>query len=417
MKRRMLSLTLAPLLLFSLLPLAHAGYYTIKPLSDNPSNDLWPSINADGRVVWYGWDGDDDEIFLYDGTTTIQLTDNEFDDNDPHINASGIVVWAGSVGPDKEIFLYDGTSTTQLTDNEFDDNDPHINASGIVVWAGSDGFDDEIFLYDGTGTAQLTDNDYDDTDPRINAGGQVVWCGQAGTDHTTEIFLYDGAISTRLTDDGHDDDNARISDNGQVVWTKRTSSYSWDVLLYNGSTITKLSGEAYSISGNIQPQINAGGQVVWEQEHPLNRTQEIFLFDGSTTTLLTAPGLHEWAPHLNDNGWVVWCGEDPLSMSAAVFVYDGTTTTMIPQSQSPGIESLRISNNGQVTWSSYVDSNYDVFLATYQEIWIPSSVAGAGDATASDAINHLFLLMVPAGGVLAWKVRRSARVRRNRSIL
>jgi len=402
MKKKLLSLMLSPLILFSLLTVSYAGYTTTQ-LTENFFDDLRPRTNASGSIVWYGWDGSDDEIFLYDGESTIQLTDNTHHEALPQISDNGSVVWMRIVGPDKEIFLFDGTSTTQLTVNDFDDNYPQINASGLVVWVGNDGSDDEIFLYHGTGTTQLTDNDYDDADPRINASGQVVWCGQAGSDDTTEIFLYDGTGTTRLTDDGNDDENAQISDNGQVVWIRSTSYWLRDILLYNGSTITQLAGDVYSTFDDIQPQINANGHVVWEQDH--DSSHQIFLYDGSTTTQLTSGPYNDWDPHINDNGYVVWMGVDLLSVDIAVFLYDGTSKRRLPQSQSPWIQSLRISNNGQVTWSSYVNLNYDVFLATHTEQWVPSSVAGAGDVTASGTFNHLVLLVVPAGIVLAWKVR------------
>ena len=58
-------------------------------------------------MVWYAYDGSDNEIFLYErasGTIT-QLTENNYSDTSPQINANGDVVWQGYNGSDSEIFL------------------------------------------------------------------------------------------------------------------------------------------------------------------------------------------------------------------------------------------------------------------------------------------------------------------------
>ena len=77
--------------------------------------------------------------------TVTQLTDNSYDDSVPQIYALN-VVWQGYDGNDYEIFNYDGTDTTQLTDNSYDDVDPDISGA-CVTWQGrKDGSDYEIFL-------------------------------------------------------------------------------------------------------------------------------------------------------------------------------------------------------------------------------------------------------------------------------
>ena len=82
------------------------------------------------------------------------------------------MVWQGYDGKDNEIFLYErATATTlQLTNNDYNDASPQINSNGDVVWYGYDGSDNEIFLYErATGTiTQLTNNNYSDTSPQIN---------------------------------------------------------------------------------------------------------------------------------------------------------------------------------------------------------------------------------------------------------
>ena len=121
MKRSLLFVLLIPAILFVFVSVSHSQH-TVAQLTNNANPDGRPQINNNGHVVWYGHDGSDYEIFLYDGASTTQLTNNAHSDWNPQINNTGYVVWYGSDGSDAEIFLYDGASTTQLTNNSYDDS-------------------------------------------------------------------------------------------------------------------------------------------------------------------------------------------------------------------------------------------------------------------------------------------------------
>jgi len=45
---------------------------TISQLTSDNNADMWPKINSQGRIVWERYDGSDWEIMLYTGTTIIQ---------------------------------------------------------------------------------------------------------------------------------------------------------------------------------------------------------------------------------------------------------------------------------------------------------------------------------------------------------
>jgi hypothetical protein len=203
--------------------IATAVDYTATQITNNIYNDQTPEINNNGYVVWRGYDGLDDEIFLYDGTATTQITNNSYHDWRPQINNNGYVVWYGGDPPsDNEIFLYDGTATTQITNNSYDDWHPRINDGGHVVWMGYDGSDYEIFLYDGSTTRQLTDNSYEEFQVEVNENGYVVWQGFDGSD--SEMFIWDGLSTTQITDNASTDTSPRINDGGHVVWMRYTDS-------------------------------------------------------------------------------------------------------------------------------------------------------------------------------------------------
>ena len=233
--------------------------YTSTQLTENDLGDYGPKINVHGYVVWYGYDGSDYEIFLYDGSSIVQLTDNEFNDSMPGISGNGHVVWNGGGGykNDSEIFLYDGTDIIQLTDNDIYDGMPRINANGHIVWNRGEDSYREVFLYDGTDIIQLTDNEFDDGWPVISANGYVVWQGSDGSDY--EIFLYDGTGIVRLTDNEFDDEWPRINAHGLVLWHGSDGS-DYEIFLYDGTGIVQLTDNDVKDSGDT---FNANGHVVW----------------------------------------------------------------------------------------------------------------------------------------------------------
>jgi hypothetical protein len=156
-----------------------------------------PQINDNGHVVWSQYDGSDPEIFLYDGMSIIQITDNTLNEASPRINNNGYVVWdaCDTPGPlgctpsippfpggdgDEEIFLYDGTDTIQLSNNKYYELRPLINANGVVVWTALIGLSSEIFLHDGTSTVHLTAQLVHARKPEISDNGHVVWSGFDG---------------------------------------------------------------------------------------------------------------------------------------------------------------------------------------------------------------------------------------------
>ncbi|MGL6344209.1 MAG: hypothetical protein ACRC80_34320, partial [Waterburya sp.] len=94
-----------------------------------------------------GSDGNDREIFFYNGSKTIQISNNDADDSSPQISGNN-VVWVSNDAIYKEksyydrdksyarneIFFYDGSKTVQVTDNNVSDSYPQISENNLV-WA------------------------------------------------------------------------------------------------------------------------------------------------------------------------------------------------------------------------------------------------------------------------------------------
>lgn len=359
---------LPPALFLSLL-LCSCAPFNVPSLTNDPYDDEYPQINASGQVVWQGCDsgwpstcqGGDYEIYFWDGTAVTKITDNGYEDRYPRINDNGWIVWEAEPAADREseIFLYDGTETIQLTDNANDDLLPQINNNGWVTWLACDGVsctDREepyrVFLYDGSATTQLTDNAYhyysDVTEgPKLNNRGEVVWVERGDPD--TEIFLYDGANTIQLSDNDDADTEPEINNSGQVVWR------GGGIWLYDGS-----GSEEISHTGE-DPHISDNGEVVWMDSAAADGNDtEIFLYDGTTTTQLTHNNDDDLNPQINASGEVVWARSHELIRTAMgslysdkIVLYDGMETTELATTYGSSFQSRapKIGADGTVVWA------------------------------------------------------------------
>lgn len=189
-------------------------------ISNNSFNNYLPQVSG-RNVTWYGFDGFDNEIYLYSSGTTRQITNNVLDDRYPRIDGSK-VVWQQNDGTDWEIAIYDIPSgtTTLLTANNEDDIHPDISGNN-VVFEHNDGFDTEIYYINlNIGPAavkQITDNAVHDELPRVY-GDRLAWHAFVGGNW--EVFYTDlnaNVIPRNISSDpGYDWYPAVTSD--LVVW-------------------------------------------------------------------------------------------------------------------------------------------------------------------------------------------------------
>jgi hypothetical protein len=237
----------------------------VENITDNDSDDRYPVVSG-SNIAWLGRDSNNRwQIFLYDGATISQISNNPpsaFGDTvlpSPDISGTNIV-WSGydPDGDDFEIFLYNGTEIVQITDNDSEDRQPVVSGTN-VAWSGWDGNDFEIFLYNGTEIVQITDNDSHDEDLNID-GSRIVWEG-AGTSWT-EIFLYDGVTTTQITNNSLQDNGPAIS-GSYIVWMRAFSTQvnDYEIFFYDGTT-------EYRVTNNNVPdggrRAISGASFVWE---------------------------------------------------------------------------------------------------------------------------------------------------------
>jgi beta propeller repeat protein len=257
------------------------------------SSDLTNSNSLLNNIVWSGYDGSDSEIYLYDGTQTIQLSDNDISDSSPQISGNN-VVWLGYSNyyryyGNSEVYLYDGSQTIQLTDNDTYESSPRISGNK-VVWSGYDGKDSEIYLYNGTNTTKLTANSTGDYSPQIS-GNNLVWEGYDGND--SEIYLYDGTSTIQLTDNNTSDYSPQIFGN-KVVWQGYDGNDSEIYLNFNPLLVPgEIQGiKWHDLNGNGQQDAGETGLEGWTIY--LDQNQNGQLDQGELSTVTDVNGFYSF---------------------------------------------------------------------------------------------------------------------------
>ncbi|WP_136798707.1 TolB family protein [Desulfosediminicola ganghwensis] len=199
-------------------PYPYAGH--LRPDINNLNQIVWDMPTKGGSLFYLFGD-----IYIYNSTIISQISKNSYKDWRAVINDKGHVAWSGYDGNDFEIYFYDGSSIIQVTDNDYDDPcsfygyNLKINNSGQIVWSAYNGSGWEIFFYSGSSVIQITDNDDYDKDPQINDKGHIVWSTTlADAPNNSEIFLYNGSTTTQLTDNGGSNQYPQINNNGEIVW-------------------------------------------------------------------------------------------------------------------------------------------------------------------------------------------------------
>ena len=358
MRRASLIVLFSILVIFASASISYSQGTVIK-LTESSLDDGVPQINDSGHVVWMGSDGNDYEIFLYEGTTVTQFTHNSYDDHDPQINNSGQIVWWERDGESSEILLYDGDTITQLTDNLDRDVMPQINNSGQVVWL--DETTRKVYLYDGNTVSELMSDAFIACSsgwfPQISDNGHVVWKGYDGN---TQICFYDGSAVIQLTNNSvnssHGFSFPQISDNGQVVWEEWDGN-DYEIFLYDGTAVTQVTNNSRQ---DINPRINDSGHVIWMgwDDHDW----EIFLYDGTEITPLTNNSYDDAFARISNNGHVVWIGSD--GNGDDLFFYDGAFITRLTNNSHGEIcAHPDVNDSGRVVWQGWDGHDYNIYLA------------------------------------------------------
>ncbi len=341
--------------------------YAVTQFTNNEYNNYFPSI-SNGQIAWYTQTPDGSGLFyLYDGHQIKPIgnfTNNPNNYNSPHPKISnGQVVWHSFDGNNDQIFLYDGGQPIPISNSGYDNFFPSIS-NGQIAWSGYDGNTYQIYLYNPNASPEVIPvpnpyNTIDNRSPCIN-NGQVAWSGYDGNGYN--IYLYDPNASPEVRQISDPNTTAYNWDvninNGKIAWAGYSPGGSYQIYLYDGGQPKPITNNALQ---NYFPCLDNDGKLVWESHNYSGGYHvDIFLYDSGQTTQITNakvysefPILWSYDPVMNNGeiGWDSYCGtseqiflatpkkESPLK-KVGIYYRHGTSTYGLPVAGYPTTDTL-----------------------------------------------------------------------------
>ncbi|MBD3292080.1 MAG: PEP-CTERM sorting domain-containing protein, partial [Armatimonadia bacterium] len=191
----------------------------IEPLGPD-SGESAPSVRS-GRVVWGGWDGNDGEIGLWDGTNIQYITDDTADDYGPVWVGENKIAWMGGPSAGYAVMLWDNGSVSQIHpsgSNLFSDGDE-------LCWLASDADGPQVFYWDGSGVWQITSGASKTLKGPVVSDGRVAWLERISGIY--EVFAWDGTTTYRVTNREGMNDGVRIS-GPHLTWQQEVGGTYFD---------------------------------------------------------------------------------------------------------------------------------------------------------------------------------------------
>ena len=231
---------------------------TITQMTFSQADKTYPSaakLNNHGQMGWFEsfYDHVTNRIAFFNNPGIIYLGYSQQHINSyPNFNNLGQIVWTQQVGGYHQVFLYDGSATIQITYDDADKENPKINDLGDIVWLqpGIDINNRALVLRRKQVNTTLTET--------LNGGfvlnniGQIVWIATVG-----QLKLYSNGVTTHV---GICDYSIYpgLNNQGQIAY----HNYDSELMVYNHNTGAKITLDSvHRYRNNIQ--INDNGQVAW----------------------------------------------------------------------------------------------------------------------------------------------------------
>ncbi|HEY9620603.1 MAG TPA: cadherin-like domain-containing protein [Crinalium sp.] len=247
------------------------------------------------------------------------------------------------------------SGVTQFTDNSSPKQLKGF-AGQNIVWEGFDGNDWEIFIHNivTNTTTQLTHNAFNDKVLGIS-GSNIVWSRSlskpVGNENEllkatgNELLWFNGKTISHITHDGAIHNDLIAIDGSNIFWesTFDTSRYSSQEFSFtNGKVRKRLTNHSqYKYVQAVQ-----GAKIVWgsigdPQGKETFPAQELFLFNGKTTTRLTHNRVDDSLARI-DTPYIAWSSDigpkirkwrSPKRTTTEIMLFNGKTTRRLTRNR------------------------------------------------------------------------------------
>jgi len=144
---------------------ASAEFIT-ESIVENLSFEIQEVATSNGKVVWVASDGNDDEIYHWDGASITQLSDNYIDDSSPSFDGSNVVWIQHDDSSPSQYFLkyWNGSIVTDIPLASNNSIQSVSCENGACAWDQrfESGSYDNIWYYNGFSSAAITSYTIDD---------------------------------------------------------------------------------------------------------------------------------------------------------------------------------------------------------------------------------------------------------------
>ena len=322
--------------------------WNIIQITNNDLDDRSPAVSGT-NVAWHQDDGNDKEIFLYDGSAITQLTDNNVDDFTPDVSGSH-VAWHREVQGNVDM-VYDGKI---LMSGAAESSIDMIFESGVLAWSAKDPVSlvNHLYLYDGVTTKRLS---LDGTSYNYNpdmSGDKVVWSGF--NDDGATAYLYDGVTTVELPENVGRGQMPKISGDNIVGIGMGPDGVNDQAFLYDGVTNTPL---GHTDGWDMHVRI-AGENIAWLSE--VDGVHEVFVYEEGQAKQLSFNSVGAKAPAVSES-FIAWSADKGNGYE--VFVYDGINTIQLTNNNYK--DSVFDISGNTIVWEQYDGTDYEIFMATY----------------------------------------------------
>lgn len=314
------------------------------------------------------------EIYFYNGTSLTKLTDASniflfgsypYFPEFLNLNDLGQISFRGTTpindyygSSRSDLYFYDGRSLRNLSAQlNINAGNPSLNDNGQIAFYSYQSGLLDLHFYDGTAIKKIATMPNISSPPgslQLNNKGQVAFIDYKAQEDKgkAKIYLYESGSPIRIIEiepEIWSTGGLQFNDNGQIVFS---SIIYWnapsDIYFYDGTSITSITAN-HILSG--YSSLNDQGQLAFEVYNTKEQQSDIYLFDGKNVHNITERfDARATQPSMNEAGQIAFVAADELGERSNIYLYDGQNISNITANLAVSCSSPSLNNKGQIAF-------------------------------------------------------------------